>query len=477
MPRFAKILLWWLLLFPPALRGQDDSDPPPQQGPTFVHIGHVFLEGNRRTRPAWILRELDFAPGDSLPMEALGLILERNSRLLMNTGLFMEAKINLRNWTDDNRADAHISLREAWYFFPVPAFSLADRNINVWWRDFDHDLRRVNLGLNLYHFNLTGRNDEARATVQLGYAQKFQLTYDRPGINRRQTLGLTFGALYSRQRETFYLTEGNRLRFHFDNEHFMLQRLRLSAALTWRPGLFTWHTLTLERHDNRVADIVAKELNPDFFLNGSARQQHWSLVFNLSHDRRDIRPYPLRGWRCIAEVRRNGLLPSDDFHLFRALAELDKYFSFSRRWSLETISAVRVSLPRQKIPYFNDQALGYDNYFVRGYEYYVADGLDFYLLKTGLHFQLLNRTTHLGKFMPMKNYRLFPLKAYLALNNDFGYAREPHYAAGNPLANTLLHGHGLGLDLVAYYTRVVRLEWSVNARGESGFFLRFRANF
>lgn len=473
MPILTNLRIFLLLFCPLALAAQTTELIPP----TYIYIDNIKIEGNRKTKAARILRELDFAPGDSILMSALGATLNRNRLFLMNTGLFSEAKINVRNWYEDNCVDLLLVLDESWYLFPIPVFSLADRNFNVWWQEFDRDLRRVNYGLDLYHFNLTGQGDEARAAIQLGYAQKIDLNYKRPGINREQTLGFKASFLHSRQRETFYKTEGNKLLFRFDPNNFISKRVLASAGLVWRPKLFTWHTFTLERHENHVADTVARELNPDFFLHGNTRQKHWSLIYTLLRDRRDIRPYPLRGWRGLVELRVNGLLPSDDLRLSRLLVEGSKYFSFSEKWSLETIAVGRTSFPRRKIPYFNNQALGYGGNYVRGYEYYVADGLDFALLKTGLHYRIVNHTINLGRSMPLKNYRMFPLKVYLALNNDLGRSNDPHYSAGNPLSNRLLRGHGFGLDFVAYYTRVVQIEWSRNDRGESGIFVHIRAGF
>lgn len=462
-----------LLLCCPLVLAAQTSEP----APTYIYIDDIKIEGNRKTKNARILRELDLAPGDSVLMSALGAALSRNRLFLMNTGLFSEAKINVRNWQEGNCVELLLVLDEAWYLFPFPVFSLADRNFNVWWHEFDRDLRRVNYGIDFYHFNLTGQGDQAKAAVQLGYAQRAEFIYDRPGINKKQTMGIRASFLRSRQRETFYKTADDKLLFLFTPNEFITRRTVGSAALTWRPGLFTWHTLTLERHENQVADSVTRELNPDFFLHGDTRQKHWSLIYKFLRDRRDIRPYPLRGWLGLAELRVNGLVPSDNLRVGRLLVEGNKYFSFSEKLSLETILVGRTSFPRRKIPYFNNQALGYGGNYVRGYEYYVADGLDFALLKTGLHFQIFDRAVNLGKWMPLKAYKIFPIKVYFAVNNDFGYANDPHYAANNSLSNRLLSGHGIGLDFVGYYTRVVQIEWSRNDRGESGFYVNIKMGF
>ena len=79
--------------------------------------------------------------------------------------------------------------------------------------------------------------------------------------------------------------------------------------------------------------------------------------------------------------------------------------------------------------------------------------------------------------MPLKAFKVLPVKLYLSANNDTGYANDPHYRANNPLTNRLIYGYGLGLDAILYYDKSIRVEWSRNDLGESGFFLRIDAGF
>jgi len=72
---------------------------------------------------------------------------------------------------------------------------------------------------------------------------------------------------------------------------------------------------------------------------------------------------------------------------------------------------------------------------------------------------------------------VMPVKWYLSLNNDFGFVNNPFYKENNSLGNQLLWGGGIGLDIVAYYDKVFRLEYSFNSLGESGFFLHWELNF
>jgi len=461
-----KILILFFFL-PTVLAAQVDS-----LSERFVSIQKILIEGNKKTKAGTILRELQFGVGDSLPTGGLPAVLERNRLLLLNLGVFTEASISVAEWGDSSQVNILVHVTEGWYVYPVPILSLSDRNFNVWWNEFNRSFKRVNYGLDWSQLNLTGRADALKAKVQFGFTNRYELSYRSPGLNRNRTLGLEASLSYSRAHELAYRTEANKLLFLRVREAWQIKQILAAVTLISRPKLFKSQSFTLEYRDNQVSDTIAKVLNPDYFLERNTRQRHFSAVYSQTFDYRDFRPYPLKGWRAMVEIRKNGLLPSDDLQIFRAFAEWNQYFSLNKRLSIELVGKVRTSLPRRKPPQSNNQALGYGGNLVRGYDYYVVDGLDFGVLRTSWHLSVFEGQFHLGKFMPAKAYRKLPIKIYLAFNNDIGYANDPHYAATNPLANRLLYGYGPGLDFVLYYDKSIRCEWTWNDLGEGGFFLR-----
>lgn len=459
-------------VWPPALRAQTDTS-----ATAYAYVDTILIEGNRRTKRALLLREMDFGIGDSIPLAGLAARLEWNKLRLLNLELFTVADFNVAEWRPGNRVALRLRVTETWFLLPVPLFELADRNFNVWWKEFGGSLRRVNYGIDLTHNNLTGNADALKAKAQFGYNNRFEVSYRLPPLNQKQTLRLHGAVSYSRTHEVAWITKESILRFRRDPERWQIQQFLTYAVLAWRPKLLTSHHFSLEYRDSRASDSVAVLLNPDFFLQARTRQRHASLIYNFTSDHRDIRPYPLNGWLAVIDFRQNGLLPTDNLWLTRLFAEYSQYTSFGPRWSVETGLKGRVSFPRGKPPYFNNQALGYFGNFVRGYESYVADGLDFGILKTSLHFETFNREIRLGKWMPFKAFKVLPLKVYLAFNNDFGYANDPHYTANSPLSNRLLYGYGLGLDIVAWYNKTLRFEYSRTDLGQGGLYIRINAGF
>jgi hypothetical protein len=462
MAAAAGCLLYTLLPAQPAAGSDPES---------FIHIDSVTLEGNRKTRPAYVFRELEFAAGDSIRLADLPELLERNRLRLINTRLFSRVDLGVRHWSAGQHVVIHIQVVEGWYIYPMPVFSLADRNFNVWWHEYDRSLRRVNYGLNWFHRNVTGRADVLKAGVQFGYSNEYDVRYTSPAINRRQTLGFEVGMSYSRRREVAYMTHNNKQLFRVNPDIWQLERRQATAGVTWRPGLYTLHNFVAEYHDNRIADSIATEFNPEFFGHSRNRQRHLSLAYILTRDRRDIQAYPLNGWLAALELRQNGILPSDNFQMFRAQAEYNHYHSFGPRVGMANSVRGRISLPRSRPPYFNNQALGYGQNSVRGFQYYVIDGLDFGIYKNTFRFRLLDHTFDFSRFIPMKAYKVVPLQVYLTLNNDLGYSNDPFYGEGNPLSNRLLWGYGLGLDFIVFNDKVARFEWNWNDLGTGGFYL------
>ncbi|NUN99924.1 MAG: BamA/TamA family outer membrane protein [Saprospiraceae bacterium] len=452
----------------------------PEQGSksAFIYIDSITIEGNKKTLDKIILRELNFAPGDSLAVAELNSILSTREELIMNTGLFTRAEISFKNWEGaTNKVHLHITVEEGWYIYPVPVFELADRNFNVWWVEQKRALNRLNFGVEFTHLNLTGRRDNLKVTAKYGYTRQYIVGYKLPYINKKQTLGISVEAAYAQNREINYATVGNKQVFFRDDDQFVLQRFRVAGGLTWRPGLRISHGFYLEYQQNRIAEIVAKELNPDYFLKGRQLQRYLSFSYSFVYDERDVRGYPLRGKAVYATVEKDGIGFFEDRNALTLTAGYDHHWLFRPKWSLGIRTSAKYSPIREQQPYNDNRAIGFGKYSLHGYEYYIIDGLDMALTRWSLRYELFKKEMHFGKIVPIKAMRRMPLRVYLALNNDVAYANDPYRnSALNPLSNRWLWGGGLGLDFVMYYDKVARVEYSFNHLGEGGLFLHLSLN-
>jgi hypothetical protein len=92
-------------------------------------------------------------------------------------------------------------------------------------------------------------------------------------------------------------------------------------------------------------------------------------------------------------------------------------------------------------------------------------------------FKSLTRKKAFLRLFRCGNFKTVPVALYLKAHADAGYVWDRNQLPGNErLANQLLPGAGIGLDLVTFYNLVFRGEYSVNGRGERGFYLHFAAD-
>lgn len=444
---------------------------------TYIIISGFEIDGNKKTRKSTITRELDFEIGDTLQLSELANRLGKNQTLLLNTNLFLRVNMNVGNWdTETSKVVIQIKVKEAWYIYPVPIFELADRNFNVWWKQYNHSFKRVNYGSVLYYSNVTGRRDFLIAAVQLGYTQKYRLKYSSPSVNQAKTVGMNFDFLLARNKEIGLRTIDNDLDFYRSDNRFLLQRYRIVLGATYRPDLYEQHKIEARYNQRNIVDSVFI-LNPDFFLDGRSRQRFFTLSYTYSLDKRDFIIYPLTGFFIRAKLNKEGFgIFKDKRNSLCLTTTLAKYFQFGKKkkYSISLLTKSRIEAFRQKNPYYNNRALGFYDDFVRGYEYYVLDGLDYAYMKNSIRYEILNKNIDWKKAMPLKAFKKMPFRMYFSINSDLAYTNDPHYSDGNPLSNRLLWGGGVGLDFLIYVDKIIQVEYSINQLGEKGVYLHYR---
>lgn len=431
-------------------------------------VTHILVLGNVHTKARVILAELDFKEGDTLALPKLRARLEANRRRVFNLRLF-HAVLCQVTYQAGGGLLVTVVVRERWYIFPAPIFSLADRNLRAW---LDHaDLNRVNVGLHLSVFNFRGRNERLVLNLQHGFNRKYEYLYSIPYFDRHRRLGFSTSASFIQSHSVDYATLQDKPRTVRTDKDFPIRRWYGQMALTWRRTIMyqTWLGLTLG-HD-QVSDTVLR-LNPRY-LGASAAVAHriWlEVAAERTINRRDVFAYPLKGAFFQAKVRpRVGLTAGSP-------VTLTAYTTYARYWSLGhrfyyAVKAEAQSRLGGPIAYVDNQALGYST-TVRGYEQYVVDGQQLAVLRQGLSHQLL-AIERLP--LPVRSGSRFgdiPLALYFNLFTDVGLAADASLLAlPNTLPNRFLGSVGIALHLVTYYDRVLRIEATLNARGQGGLFL------
>jgi outer membrane protein assembly factor BamA len=438
----------------------------------MVRVRSVSLKGNYRTRDRIVLREMTLHVGDTVQLRDLPGRTAWDQRNINNTNLFVTVNVDVETTppidsTQLGVIDLTVSMKERWYFVAYPVFDIADRNLNEWWYDRGRDFRRVIYGGRLSYKNVTGTNDRLQLELVRGFLKKTIISYSRPYIDKAQKIGLRVDVGYLTNNEIPYRTQADKW-VYVKSDGLLRERTYAGLTLTNRRGLYHYHSIEARYNRNGIADTVAR-LNPDYFLNGQTRQQYLTLSYGYRYDRRDNVAYPLQGTLFRAGVGLNGLLPSDNFHFLDLSASVTQYWPLGGRFYAAGGLRAKISTPKRQ-PYFNLRGLGSASDMVRGYELYVVDGQQFGIWRNSLRYQLFNTVKQLD-WLHIRQFNTLPIAAYITAFGDAGYVSSTvaeQYQSR--LANRLLVGTGVSLDVVTYYNMVLRLSGTVNAQGKTGFF-------
>lgn len=464
-----RLLSTFLLFISISLSGYSQSN--------YIVVNDINYLGLHKTNEIVVQQELDFLVGDTINLLKLDQVFRSNQKRLLGTSLFTEAYFNIKNWdTESNYGDIEITLKENLMIYPSIIFEYADRDFNVWWKEFNFSLRRVNYGVRVDHLSLTGRKDKLKLKFQTGYTDKYELEYLYPYL--KGGWGFGFGAFYSSNKEIGYITTDNRPIFRSEaDERILLTRFRAGVSLSNRRNAYSNTNIRLEYHSNTVDDIVLEEYNPNYFIHQGNNLRFFYLEYDWQYDKRISPVYPEGGHLLFANIKKEGFGIYKDYNNLSISIGGEKYWEIGKNLIYGGRFKAKSNLIRNTLAFANNTGLGWNGDFVRGYELYVQDGPDFALLRTDLKWKAWSRTFNLGKYMPLSAFRNVPVEVWLRHSFDSGYVHEPTYTATNDLNNTLLVGGGPAIDIIFYHTMTLKTEYNFNQLGEGGLFFQFSFNF
>ncbi len=441
--------------------------------PVYIYVRNINIEGNNRTKDFIILRHLTFAPGDSLLLGELHYIFDENKSNLVNLQLFVDVRFNLKNW-QGLYTDINITVKERWYSLPMITFDIYDRNFNTWWVTHNADSRRLQYGGRFLQQNVRGRDEDFFITVLNGFAQRVEVGYNMPYINRRMTLGLRAKVYGNRNRTLQYYNLNNKEQFFWDDNRYLRNSWGASIDVTFKPKIRFRQILSVSYNKASINDSIF-QLNP-FYLDSVKTQQFLGLRYSIINDNRDWAAYPLRGSYTELTINKTGignLLSTTNLSaLYLVYA---KYFQLNEKWFAAAMFRSKFSIPVYQ-PYYNQRGMGYKSDYVSGYEYYIIDAQSYALLKTNLRYKLYSfRIPMLNPFLKTNNY--IPVYIYPKIIAECGYAIDQTNRTDNPLSNTLLRSAGAGVDITTGYDFGFRIEYSINHRLEKGLYLHFSGLF
>jgi outer membrane protein assembly factor BamA len=430
-----------------------------------IIIGNIIVSGNKKTKTNIILREMFVKQGDTISINQLQQKIEQSRAFIYNTTLFVSVAIETAK-QDSNKISVIVLVKERWYIFPLPFFKLVDRNFNDWWVNQNKDLSRVNYGLKFYHNNLTGNNDKLNLMLITGYNRQIALRYEIPFINKKMTNGFSVGYIQSKQKELNYQTSlGNKQLFFKLQDGFTKSYTKFDVAFTNRPDKNLRHIFRMGYTKESIDDSVAIK-NPNYYGSNIKSLTYLDFSYTLQYLNTNYNAYPTKGFGGNLSFYTRGLLDKTA-NLTQISVSAIFAQPISKKMHLRVRSAAAIKFPYNNI-FINQPLFGYGDFQLRGQEYYVIDGMIGLISKLSLGYEMFD----LKLKLPIKSatYSNIPVKIYGKVYGDFGYSHNP-FISNDLLSNKLMHTYGLGLDIVTIYDIVIKLEYSFNQLGGSGFFV------
>jgi hypothetical protein len=436
---------------------------------SYLVVEAINIQGAKKTKPSVILNELNFKLNDTLDLALVGPIFEDNEKRLLSTGLFSKVDLNIPRWDNlSGKSEITITVSESWHFFITPVLELADRNFNVWAKEFNYDIQRLNYGLTTRHLSLSGRRDKLKGKFQTGYQNKGEIWYDLPGF--KNGWGLSFSFFYAENKEVnAYLYQNKPAFVRLKNEPVLLRQWKSFADIYWRKDPHETYKCRLEYINARANNWIVNEINPDYFFTGSNRLNLLRLQFQYSRNHLIYPFYPENGYYTNVLISGEQSIAKSPFFNAFVLYELDMYKKVKTRFILGSRVKIKLNVTPQKIPYFLNQAIGYQSNILSGYALYAIDGSDFGYIKSMFKYNLANLDYTLADWIPpglrKQNVQIF-IKGVL----DIGYVREKYFTKTNHLANTILAGTGPGIDFLFNHQYIASFDFQINHLGEKGIY-------
>jgi outer membrane protein assembly factor BamA len=431
----------------------------------LVRIDSVSFSGLKKTRPQLLRRVMTLQEGDSIASADLADAMQKDQQNIYNLSLFTVVKVVAD--TADTGLVVRVTVQERWYVWPQPFVALEERTFNEWWAD--KDLDRLVYGLGLTWQNVSGWNDNLYVYAQNGYSQRVTAQFYRPFLFPKPQIDGTFSFYYVNNKEIGYGTSDGflqlaRLRTQRMRESYTVQAT-FGKRFTARDQLqFTAGYQYFSLNDS------IRYFNDRYLTDGATVEQYPFVNISYQNDQRDMRSFPLSGYKYSAFFRQLGL-PGVGTSVFSKVGlSFSQHLALSKRWNFAYGTQSYFLLGR-KVPFYDKFFIGFGS-FLRGFEPYVIDGSFVTLNKAEWKFGLIPRQFVHLKWLPLRRFRDFPLGLYISAFVDAGYVHDRTFNNLDPsLKNRALVGYGVGLNLFSLYDSLWRLEYSRTNLGNAGIYI------
>ena len=430
-------------------------------------IKKIEIIGNKKTKRNIITRELTIKEGSEVLKEDFISILMEDERKVINTDLFNEVEFRI-DIIEENLVLLNIKVIESIYWIPSLIFELSDRNFNDWWVNFNHDFNRINYGLGLRQYNLSGRGDIAEFLFRLGFIKEFYGSYYLPYLSKKQKGGIEIDFNYMAYDHIEYNTVDYIPLFYKSNKS-LLNSFSTSIEYSHRESFYNYHYFKLEYINIEKDDYLN-------FLNGNyLNDKNINNVFNLSYefdrDFRDIKNYPLDGFRLNVSINKYGLGIFKDVNNWKARIYYSNYFKLKNKFYYSFNISSFVSSKNQKyLMYeYTDQ--------IRGFEKYLIHGFSNITYQNSFKKRIFNGNIKRDFSEYFRKIKNIPIDIYLKIFYDSGIIWKYESNQDMFLNNTYIFSFGVGLDIVTLKNLSFTSEVSRNSQKETNLSLKLGADF
>ena len=432
-----------------------------------IIIDEIKILGNKKTKENIILRELTLKEGIIISKDKFISTIEEDKRKVINTDLFYEVEFKIEI-IKENHVIIIINVLESIYWVPIIIFELSDRNFNDWWENFNHDFNRINYGLGFAHYNISGRADEFEVLLRLGFIKQFQTSYYIPYITKKQKGGLYIGFDYIDYNHLEY-NSINYIPVFYKSKNSLLKELSTSIEYSHRESFYNYHYFELE-YNNIILNDTLSLINDNYFY-GNRIKNSFNINYEFDRDFRDIKNYPLNGFRLNVQIEKTGIGIFNDINKWKASIYYSKYFEFKKQYYYSFTLLSYFSSKNQ--PYYlyenTDQLRGYEKYLIHGHSNLIY--------KNTFKKRIVSKNFNIEK-IKFRKFKNIPINIYLKMFFDSGYVWK--YSNKNQninLNNKYLHSFGIGLDFVTIKNLYITTELSRNSNKELNFSINLGANF
>lgn len=450
---------------------------------TSLLVKAITFIGNKKTKD-WILqREMTLREGDPVSLEALPAELDQSRKNIYNLDLFNQ--VQLRHSLIPGGILIEVAVRERWYILGSPHLGLEERNSY----DFIGALRTRNLerlvyGGTVQWRNLTGRNETLYVRGQAGFSRRLWVEFVRPALWRRANIDFRAGLNLTAQKSIILGTEEGRVQWRGLEKVPLQRHLRLFSGVTKRFGLYKrlYAELSFRRYRLPADSLSAFSIYDEsirYLSQEAGAERFTGLVLQFAEDRRDLRAFPWEGYKYQLLGRLAGG-PGSTTRFAKIGGSWAHHLPFGnrKRWNF-SYGLTQLYTFGTGVPFPEKSVLGISrreflgvSSELRGYEPYAIDGTWLSLNKAALAFAIIPRRIIRLPYVPFQVFQDMPIGLYISAHADHAFVRDRSFNNLDQfLKNQHLLGYGLGLNVIAFYDMLLRIEVTRNHLGQSGLYI------